>query len=92
MESRMISDRSRNLDSQYQAIQSPFAARRRENGRPRTNDETAVTADTALRLSKAFGTTAALWLNLQNAYDVQMSEREIGKELKNIEPIIGHAA
>jgi addiction module HigA family antidote len=31
-----------------------------------------VTADTALRLAKAFGTTTALWLNLQNDYDVQM--------------------
>jgi len=51
-----------------------------------------VTADTALRLSKAFGTTAALWLNLQNVYDVQMAERAIGKELKNIEPVIGRAA
>lgn len=67
-------------------------------GVPRTrierlaNEETAVTADTALRLSKAFGTTAALWLNLQNAFDVQMAERQIGKELENIEPVIGHAA
>jgi len=56
------------------------------------NEETGVTADTALRLSKAFGTTAALWLNLQNVYDVQMAERAIGKELKNIEPVIGRAA
>jgi antitoxin HigA-1 len=67
-------------------------------GVPRTrierlaNEATAVTADTALRLSKAFGTTAALWLNLQNAFDVQMAQREIGNELKNIEPVIGHAA
>jgi addiction module HigA family antidote len=67
-------------------------------GVPRTrierlaNEETGVTADTALRLSKAFGTSAALWLNLQNAYDVQMAEREIAKELKNIAPVIGHAA
>ncbi|SRR5229473_1115766 len=67
-------------------------------GVPRTrierlaNEETGVTADTALRLSKAFGTTAALWLNLQNSYDVQMAEREIANELKNIEPVIGRAA
>ena len=67
-------------------------------GVPRTrierlaNEETGVTADTALRLSKAFGTTAALWLNLQNVFDVQMAEREIGKELKNIEQVTGHAA
>ncbi|MGB9118552.1 HigA family addiction module antitoxin [Bradyrhizobium sp.] len=67
-------------------------------GVPRTRIErlaseaTGVTPDTALRLSKAFGTTAALWLNLQNAFDVQIAERKIGKELKNIEPVIGHAA
>ncbi|OIQ68769.1 putative HTH-type transcriptional regulator YbaQ [mine drainage metagenome] len=67
-------------------------------GVPRTrierlaNEETGVTADTALRLSKAFGTTATLWLNLQNAFDVQMAERAIGKELENIAPVIGHAA
>jgi antitoxin HigA-1 len=67
-------------------------------GVPRTrierlaSEETGVTADTALRLSKAFGTTAALWLNLQNAFDVQIAEREIGDELENIEPVIGHAA
>jgi addiction module HigA family antidote len=48
-------------------------------GVPRTrierlaNEETGVTADTALRLAKAFGTTTALWLNLQNDYDVQDS-------------------
>jgi antitoxin HigA-1 len=67
-------------------------------GVPRTrierlaNEETAVTADTALRLSKAFGTTPALWLNLQNNYDVQVAERQIKAELDNIEPVIEHAA
>lgn len=67
-------------------------------GVPRTrierlaNEETAVTADTALRLSKAFGTTPALWLNLQNNYDVQVAERQIKAELENIEPVIEHAA
>jgi hypothetical protein len=31
-------------------------------------------------------------LNLQNSYDVQIAEREIGKELGEIEPVIGNAA
>ncbi len=67
-------------------------------GVPRTrierlvSEDTGVTADTALRLSKALGTTPALWLNLQNSYDVQIAEREIGKELGEIEPVIGNAA
>ncbi len=29
-----------------------------------------ITADTAMRLSKAFGTTPEFWLNLQNRYDI----------------------
>ena len=59
-------------------------------GVPRTrieriaNEETAVTADTALRLSKALGTTPQLWLNLQNDYDVQLAARQIGKDLDKI--------
>src|SRR4051812_41730186 len=67
-------------------------------GVPRTrierlaNEETGVTADTALRLARAFGTTTALWLNLQNDYDVQIAEREIGKDLAKIAPVIGRAA
>lgn len=31
----------------------------------------AITADTALRLSKFFGTTAQLWLNLQSHYELE---------------------
>lgn len=33
----------------------------------------AVTVDTALRLSKYFGTTPELWLNLQARYDLEMA-------------------
>src|SRR5665213_908601 len=67
-------------------------------GVPRTrierlaNEETGVTADTALRLSKAFGTTAALWLNLQNEFDIRMARRAIGKDLDKIAPVIERAA
>jgi len=43
-----------------------------------------ITADSALRLSKALGTSAQLWLNLQNRYDVEVAERAIGKELARI--------
>src|SRR3979490_2736234 len=62
-------------------------------GVPRTrierlaNEETGVTADTALRLSKAFGTSPQLWLNLQTDYDVQIAKREIAKDLAKIAPI-----
>ena len=46
-----------------------------------------VTADTALRLGKALGTSAQLWLNLQNRYDVETAERAIGKQLARISPV-----
>lgn len=48
----------------------------------------AVTADTALRLAKAFDTTPEFWLNLQQAYDLRMAERETGPALRAIKPIM----
>jgi antitoxin HigA-1 len=63
-------------------------------GVPRTrieriaNEETAITADTALRLARALNTSAQLWLNLQNAYDVRTAELGIGRELDKIKPIV----
>ena len=51
-------------------------------------DETiGVTADTALRLAKALGTTPQLWLNLQNDFDLQTAQRSLGKKLEKIEPV-----
>jgi addiction module HigA family antidote len=37
-----------------------------------------ITADTALRLSRYFETSPALWLNLQAAYDLRIAEIEHG--------------
>lgn len=56
------------------------------------SEETSITADTALRLSRAFGTTAEFWLNLQNAYDVRVAERLIAGDLAKIEPVSKRAA
>lgn len=62
-------------------------------GVPRTRIEriaaetTGITADTALRLGKALNTSAQLWLNLQNSYDLAMAEREIGKQVEKIKPV-----
>lgn len=44
----------------------------------------AVTADMALRLSRYFGTTAALWLNLQAQYDLEVASTKLGKKLEAI--------
>jgi addiction module HigA family antidote len=35
-----------------------------------------VTADTALRLARCFGTSAEFWLGLQSLYDLRMTERK----------------
>ena len=43
-----------------------------------------ITADTALRLSKYFGTSAHFWLGLQNDYDVEQGQVEKGVELNRI--------
>src|SRR5665647_803331 len=43
-----------------------------------------VTADTALRLSEYFGTTAQFWLGLQDDYDLEEEKTKINGELKSI--------
>lgn len=43
-----------------------------------------ITADTALRLSRYFGTTAKFWLALQDDYDLEEEQGRIEKELKII--------
>ncbi len=39
------------------------------------NGRRGVSADTALRLARYFGTTPAFWMNLQAAYDLEVAER-----------------
>lgn len=48
-----------------------------------------VTAETALRLAKYFGTDAQSWMNLQDQYELAITEQAVAKELSTIEPIIG---
>ncbi len=47
----------------------------------------AVTADTALRLARAFGTSAEFWMNLQASYDLEETARAIGPALAGVEQI-----
>lgn len=51
-----------------------------------------ITADTALRFSKFFGTSAKFWLGLQDDYDLEEEESEKKNELNEIKPIKGNAA
>ena len=52
------------------------------------NERGAITPDMALRLSKAFNTSAELWLNLQNNYDLWVASRKSGdwKDIKTLVP------
>jgi addiction module HigA family antidote len=43
-----------------------------------------MTADTALRLSCYFGTSADLWMNLQKTYELDLARAEIGAELERL--------
>ena len=45
-----------------------------------------ITADTALRLGRWFGTGPKIWLNLQQAYDLDVAALEMGSDLDIIEP------
>lgn len=49
-----------------------------------TKGKRAITADTALRLSLYFATSAAFWLNLQSSYDLRVAEKEQLPALRRI--------
>ncbi len=44
--------------------------------------ERAVTAETALRLARHFGTSAGFWLNLQKSYELDVAERAAGARIR----------
>ncbi len=48
--------------------------------------ETSVTADTALRLGRYFGTSAEFWMNLQSAFDLTTATLEAGEAIEAIAP------
>jgi addiction module HigA family antidote len=57
---------------------------------PRLNDvvlqKRGVSADTAIRLAKFFGTSEQFWLGLQAAYEVSVAKEELRKEIGQIKP------
>ncbi|HEY9724475.1 MAG TPA: HigA family addiction module antitoxin [Oscillatoriaceae cyanobacterium] len=51
--------------------------------------ERSVTADTALRLARAFNTSAQFWLNLQMRYDLDMVEEAVTSRIESeVRPLI----
>lgn len=54
------------------------------------NEQRAVTADTALRLARYFGTTPEFWMNLQAAYELRRTRFDHGDKIsQEVQP---HAA
>jgi addiction module HigA family antidote len=47
--------------------------------------QTGVTADTAMRLARVFGTTPEYWMNLQRAWDLARAREQI--DVSDIEPL-----
>jgi addiction module HigA family antidote len=58
---------------------------------PRINDivleKRAISADTAVRLAKFFGTTELFWLGMQADYDAHQVRKRLQKELAAITPV-----
>jgi addiction module HigA family antidote len=58
--------------------------------RPRVNDiareRRAISAETAVLLSRYFGTTDRYWLSLQGRYDLQMARARMAKQAARIQP------
>ena len=57
---------------------------------PRVNDivleRRGISADTAVRLARFFGTTEQFWLNLQANYEISLAKAEHAAEIALIEP------
>jgi addiction module HigA family antidote len=51
-----------------------------------------ITADTAIRFSKFFGTSAKFWLGLQDDYDLEEESKQKQNEFDNIKPLDENAA
>ncbi len=54
------------------------------------NERRGVSADTALRLARYFGTSPEFWINLQSAYELRCARQEAGKKI--IREVKPHAA
>jgi antitoxin HigA-1 len=70
---------------------TPYAVAR-AIGVPRTrierlaNEQTAVTADTALRLARYLRTSPSFWMGIQAQYDLECAEDGLGSKLSEIAP------
>ena len=67
--------------TQYRLAKDITVAPRRIN--EIAHGKRAITADTALRLSRYFGATERFWMNLQTRYDLEVEKDHLGSRLDN---------
>ena len=67
--------------SQYRVAQDISVAPRRIN--EIIHGKRAITADTALRLGRYFGTSPQFWLNLQSRFDLEIEQDRLGARLRS---------
>jgi len=71
--------------SQYRLAQAIAVPPRRIN--EIVHGKRAISADTALRLARFFGTTADFWINLQAQYELRQAEKSLKQVMDKIEPL-----
>jgi addiction module HigA family antidote len=71
--------------SQYQLAKAVDVPARRIN--EIVHGQRRISADTALRLSRYFGTSERFWLNLQARYDIEIEKDRLGAALDVIQPL-----
>lgn len=76
--------------SQYRLAKSISVPARRIN--EIVHGKRAVSADTALRLSRFFGMSEQFWLNLQTRYDLELEKDRLGSKLEEEVESLEHAS
>ena len=76
--------------SQYRLARDIFVAPRRIN--EIVHGTRAVTAETALRLGRYFGTSPQFWLHLQSRYDLETEQDRLGARLRSEVSIYARAS
>ncbi len=71
--------------SQYQLAKAVDVPARRIN--EIVHGQRRISADTALRLSRYFGTSERFWMNLQARYDLEVEKDRLGTALDEIQPL-----
>ena len=76
--------------SQYRLAHDISVAPRRIN--EIVHGTRAITADTALRLGRYFGTSAQFWLNLQSHHDLEVEQDRLGSRLQDEVSVFARAS